>query len=171
MISIGLKKLKEEYKGFSYETHISDVMNTIIGERIILYEDENNKIINNELNIDKHLVPFIESLTKTLFSDSNDIQFENELKRVFLVFFGNLYEELCNSYNSGKRGAIQFLKCNMSYIITSVVGSHTVDELKVINEFFLDKFIDLLIECYYNERNNDRKETISTNNVKYYNHR
>jgi hypothetical protein len=152
MISLGFSQLKSQFKGYSYENHLNDVINSVIVERIVLFEDENNKLTDNNFNIENHLVPFIEIFIKSLLSDVDNTKFESDLRRAFLLFIGNLFEDLSNSYSSGKRGASHFLNNNISYLLKCIIGPSAYNELNTVNELFIEKFIESLLEYYYVER-------------------
>ena len=159
MITISLKQTKVD------DNTLKNRILSILLERIIVVEDENDKMTNLDINIENYLVQFVENLIKILLSDVNDNQFENELKRIFLNFIGDIFEDLSKSYNSGKRGALKFFFSNLNYLLSSLIGTEAVDILNSINEGFIEKFIDLLIESYYLEKNNCDKMDIDANDL------
>jgi hypothetical protein len=159
MFTLSLKQSKEE------ENTLKNRILSILLERIIIVEDENDKMNNLDFNIENYLVKLIENLVNVLFSELNDNQFETELKRILLNFFGEIFEDLNKSYSSGKKGALKFFYSNLNYLLSSLIGTNAVDTLNSVTEGFLDKFIDLLIESYYLEKNNCDKMDFNSNDI------
>jgi hypothetical protein len=159
-------------------THFNDKQKLIqgltdnIANRLIIMENENDKMINTNFDVEKHLNGFFTAIVDIILADNehlSDLNFESEIKKQFIHFMGKLYEDLKQSYSTGKEGALYYIDYNLQALITCVIGKEALDLLESLETDFLETFADYVFDTYEVEKNkmdvDDQKQVSDDINI------
>ena len=134
----------------------------LITERIILMEDSNNKLKENNFDIEKfvndNLIEFIKIINNKEISDND---YYEKLRNNLLKIFNDFYKELSKIYLSGIDGAKFCLKFSIENICNDLVGEDFINVMKNYNENLFTSFLDNLI---FISENLELKNELENNN-------
>lgn len=129
-----------------------ELFTDILSERLIIAENETDKLSNTNFSVDVHLKKFIQIVVDLILDESsNDLEFESTLRSEFLLFIGDLFYDLVNSYVTGKEGAFYYFDCNLEDLVNALIGQSALDVLFSVDDNFLGKlgeFSDNMIDLY-----------------------
>jgi hypothetical protein len=124
-----------------------------ISQILIITENETDKMINNNFNLESHFENFFLNVLY-IFSnvEMNDAEYELNLTNIFIKFFDGLFNDLIKSYNTGKDGALNFLDYNFEYLLEAIIGKEALNVLVNLNQDLLGTIIDELMMIYESKK-------------------
>ena len=126
----------------------------IISQILLITENEEDKLINNNFNIERHLESFFSGAFKIILNESiNDAEFELHLFNRLIKFIEEFHQDLISSYNTGREGALNYLDYNIEYLIEAIVGKDALNVLVSLDENIIGKIIDEVLMTYESKKN------------------
>ena len=126
----------------------------IISQILIITENEEDKLINNNLNIERHIESFFTAAFKIILNENiNDAEFELHLFNKLIKFIDDLLQDLISSYSTGREGALNYLDYNIEYLIEAIVGRDALNVLLSLDENIIGIIIDEVLITYESKKN------------------
>lgn len=124
-----------------------------ISQILIITENETDKLINNNFNVESHLEKFFLNVLNVFSNvEINDAEYELNLTNNFIKFFDGLFMDLIKSYNTGKDGALNYFDYNSEYLLEAIIGKQALDVLVNLNQDLFGSIIDELIMIYESKK-------------------